>query len=358
MSIEFTEFECGERLPQQRELFENAFPEHQGMPAASLEHYQWKFHGLPWHPQSYEYEVAEDGRMLGYYAALPYPYEIAGRAMLAGMVCDVMTHSEARGRGVFTELGRFALGEMQATELAFVTGYPIRPEVMGGHMRVGWQVAFKLPMYIKPLRANAILRSKRLGWLAPMVNAGIVAQRSALALLPVAKGYASSDGSPSELLGSGSFAALVAGWAASVPNHLVKSAEFYQWRLGAPGTDYRVFLTHRGDETVAAAIGRETRLYGIPSLALLDLMVLPGHERALSTLYQEIEGWALRSGVEALVTMVSRSRARQYRLGRSGFMRSPYAFSLIVRSVSDAIAAETLAREADWHLMWIDSDDL
>ena len=358
MSLEFAVFKAGDRLPRQRELFENAFPEHQGMPTASLEHYQWKFHGLPWYPQSYEYEAAEDGRMLGYYAALPYPYEIAGRAMLAGMVCDVMTHSEARGRGVFTELGRFALGEMQVSELAFVMGYPIRPEVMGGHMRVGWQVGFKLPMYIRPLRANAILRSKRLGLLAPAANAVIVAQRAALARLPAAKGYASRSGSPSELLGSGSFAALVAGWAASVPNHLVKSAEFYQWRLGAPGVAYRVFMAHRGDEVVAAAIGREATLYGIPSFALLDLMVLPGHERALMTLYRDIECWALRGGAEALVTMVSRSRARQYRLARSGFLRSPYAFSLIARSVSDGIAVESLAREADWHLMWIDSDDL
>ena len=358
MSIEFAEFECRERLPQQRELFENAFPEHLGGPTASVEHYQWKFHGLPWNPQSYEYEAVEDDRMLGYYAALPYPYEIAGRPVTVGMVCDVMTHSQARGRGVFTELGRFALGELQATELAFVTGYPIRPEVMGGHMRVGWQVAFKLPMYIKPLRANAILSSKRLGWLAPIANAGIVAQRVALARLPATKGYTSAGGVPSGFLGSESFAELVAGWAASVPNHLVKSAEFYQWRLGAPGSHYQTFLAYRGREVVAAAIGREATLYGIPTFALLDLMVLPGHEGALTTLYREIERWALRGGAEALVTMISRSRARQYRLAHSGFLRSPYAFSLIVRSVSDAMAVESLAREADWHLMWIDSDDL
>ena len=30
--------------------------------------------------------------MLGYYAAIPYPYRIGDRRMLAGMVCDVMTH--------------------------------------------------------------------------------------------------------------------------------------------------------------------------------------------------------------------------------------------------------------------------
>ena len=102
----------------------------------------------------------EDGRILGYYAAIPYPYQIGGRRLLVGMVCDVMTHSDARGRGVFTELGRFALSSLEATDLAFVTGYPIRPEVMGGHLRAGWQVAFALPMYLMPLRADSMLASK------------------------------------------------------------------------------------------------------------------------------------------------------------------------------------------------------
>ncbi|MCU1490184.1 MAG: hypothetical protein JWM85_1589, partial [Acidimicrobiaceae bacterium] len=156
MTIEFSRFASGERLPEQRALFDDAFPEHRGLPPASSEHYGWKFHGSPFLPQSYEYAADEGGKMLGYYGAIPYPYEIGGRAVLAGMVCDVMTASQARGRGVFTQLGSYALKELEMSELAFVTGYPVRPEVMGGHLRVGWKVAFELPMYLRPLRADAI----------------------------------------------------------------------------------------------------------------------------------------------------------------------------------------------------------
>lgn len=358
MSIEFAEFEHQRGLPQQRELFENAFPENNGTPAASVEHYQWKFHGFPASPPSYEYEAAEDGKMLGYYAAIPYAYEVSGRRLRAGMVCDVMTHSDARGRGVFTELGRFSLARMQDMDLDFVTGYPIRPEVMGGHIRVGWRVAFELPMYLKPLRANAILTSKGMPWLAPVANLAISIARTLLAPRRAAAGYRGTEGAPRELFHSAAFERFLDAWSAEVPNHLVKSAEFYDWRLGAPGTEYRAFLVHRGEQVVAAAVGRAVDLDGIPSFALLDVMARKGHERALRVLYGDIEKMARRRRAEAIVTMMSKPRARDYRLLRFGFLKSPFVFKLIIRSLNDQVAVERLSQVEDWHLMWIDSDDL
>jgi GNAT superfamily N-acetyltransferase len=359
LSLEFGKFDQGAALSSQRELFENAFPENRGLPSASIEHYQWKFHSAPFSPASYEYSAIERGRMLGYYAAIPYPYQIAEQRVLAGMVCDVMTHSDARGRGVFTELGRFALTEMEATDLDFVTGYPVRPEVMGGHLRVGWKVAFELPMYLRPLKANAILRSKGLSWLAPVANIGVATHRGLLARRPKAKEYSASNGTPRELLHSSSFEAFREKWSASVKNHLVKSAEFYDWRLGAPGAEYHAFVVHRDDDVVvAAAVGREVHLHGIPSFALLDVMGLRDSAEALSTLYHDIECEAWRRGAEAIVTMMSRYRAREYRLSRFGFLKSPFTFKLIIRSLNGAVAVDRVSAEKDWHVMWIDSDDL
>lgn len=358
MSIEFAEFNSTDGLSQQRELFVDAFPEHLGTPATSPEHYRWKFHGSPFSPRSYEYSAREGSRMLGYYAAIPYPYQIGERRMVAGMVCDVMTHSEARGKGVFTELGKFALGRLEAEGVDFVTGYPIRPEVMGGHLRVGWKVAFDLPMFLRPLKANAIAKSKRVSWLAPVANVGIAIYQALLAPRATTGDYRSRRGSPRELFHSAPFETFLEKWSATVANHLVKSAEFYDWRLGAPGTQYHAFLVYRDDAVVAAAVGREARLQGIPSFALLDVMVLKGDESALPTLYDDIDDEARRHGAEAIVTMMSRQRARDYRLIRFGFLKSPFTFKLILRPLSDCVGLDRISTEKDWHLMWIDSDDL
>jgi hypothetical protein len=357
LSIELTEFNRSADLAEQRELFDDAFAENKGQPSGSTEHYEWKFSQAPATPPSYEFVARENGRMLGYYAAIPYPYRVGDRSALAGMTCDVMTHSQARGKGIFTKLGKFAVGEMARSELSFLTGYPIRPEVMGGHLRVGWEIMFELPMYLRPLRANSILATRRLGWLAPPVNVGIAAYQTSLR--PRARsGHEMLVGDPRTLFRSPQFDAFVARWSEGVRNHLVKTADFYAWRLGAPGTDYRAFLVTRGEQILAAAVGRLATLHGIPSFALLDLMSSGEDAGALATLYSEIDREARMHEVEAVVAMMSRSRARQYRLARYGFLRSPFAFKLIIHRLDGAIAPAELTDERSWHLMWIDSDDL
>jgi hypothetical protein len=172
------------------------------------------------------------------------------------------------------------------------------------------------------------------------------------------RGYTCTIGQPRDFARSEVIQRFLEEWRAGVPNHLVKSADFYEWRLGAPGTEYVTFLVHHGDRVVAAAVGREVVLHEIRSFALLDVMALGDDREALRSLHRIIDTEARRRGVEAVVTMMSRRRAREYRLIRYGFLRSPFTFKLILRSVDDSLTVEQLASERDWHLMWIDSDDL
>ena len=89
------------------------------------------------------------------------------------MVCDVMTHPEARGQGVFTKIGRYATEKMKEQKIHFTTGYPIRPEVIPGHIKVGWEKPFQLPLYLRPLKSNDLLKSKGLSVFIPFVNLGL-----------------------------------------------------------------------------------------------------------------------------------------------------------------------------------------
>ena len=38
---------------------------------------------------------------------------------------------------------------MRAAGMDLCVGFPIRPEVFPGHIKVGWKVAFDLPVYFK-----------------------------------------------------------------------------------------------------------------------------------------------------------------------------------------------------------------
>jgi hypothetical protein len=357
--LECRTFRADTGLPGQRKLFQDCFPETIGQPAEGNEHYYWKFHGYPGTPPSYEYGAFLEGDMIGYYAAIPYTYVIGERTLTAAMVCDVMTGSRARGKGVFTRLGAYSLEQMKAAGLDFATGYPIRPEVLPGHLKVGWKVVQRMPIYLKVLRTNAILRLKNLGFLWPLGNAGAAAFNWLSRWKPPGSGYTLTEASIPEFLTDSGYPLFLRKWMERVPNALRKDRDFLSWRLGAPDAEYRAFLVKTDSGEIAAvSIARATTLEKIPSLALLDLMILPGHERAFRRLDRALCRYALQSGCEVIALMIHQDWARRYGLGGAGFLKSPYVFSLIVRKLNETVDDGSLSDPGRWHTMWIDSDDL
>jgi hypothetical protein len=172
MELTFSGFDYKGNLSQQRELFKDCFPETNGELIQEEIHYKWKFHSFPFNIQSFEYACYSASELVGYSAAIPYRYRIGDKVTPVGMVCDVMTSSKQRGKGIFTKMGSYATGEL-AAEVPFTMGYPIRKEVIPGHLKVGWQIPFSMPLYMKFLRSDSLLKNRKLGFMSPLANAGI-----------------------------------------------------------------------------------------------------------------------------------------------------------------------------------------
>lgn len=356
MTIQYRRFEEDADLASQRELFQLSFPESIGTSAASIEHYRWKFRGTPSEPQSFEY-VAEDAQgLVGYYAALPFPYKIGNALQKIGMVCDVMTHPRARGKGVFTALGHYATGDLASRGITLVTGYPVRPEVIPGHLKVGWSIAFSLPVYFYPLRADAVLRRAHLPFLAPFLNALLALFRLRL---PRRHHRLHVTLESAEIFETSAYETFLSKWLDSKAHALVKTTAFLKWRLGAPGVKYSVAVARANQEIQALAIIREAHLHGVPMVAILDIMALPGHEHIVPHLHQAILRFALTARCEAIALAISPSWAKSYKLAKAPYFRTPVAFKVIMKALeATSVSDHALDPEKAWHLMWIDSDDL
>lgn len=359
MSLTFKPFDEAREFAPQRELFVDAFPEQKGQVVESRAHYLWKFHSFPHAPAAYEYSAYLGDKMVGYYAAIPFQYGIGAAQRTAGMVCDVMTHTQARGQGVFTRLGKYSLDELTKAGVDFVTGYPIRPEVIPGHLKVGWKIVCPLPLYVKFLSTKTLLAGRGFGWFAPLGNLAVRTMNGLLSLVtPRASRYRCEELSRDAFLTDPAVAAFCLAWQQHVANHLTKTPAYYRWRLGAPQTQYRFFVVRESEAVVALAVCRRTDLRGIPSLAILDFMVLPEHGRAARSLHRAIADAAAQDGAEAVATMSTRHWARRYGFLRAGMLRSPLTFKLIVKKLNASMSDDELYSEERWHLMWIDSDDL
>jgi hypothetical protein len=358
MELLFKTFDNNEHLKDQRLLFSECFPETHGQPTETNNHYFWKFHSFPAAPTSYEYAAWEGDDMIGYYASIPYRYRLGEQTSTAGMVCDVMTGVKARGKGVFTKLGFFSTEAMQKEGLDFVIGYPIRHEVIPGHLKVKWKIAYEMPIYMRFLKTNAVLTKKKMGFAAPLANLALKCFDIVFVKSKAGKEYSVNVLDKEDFFKLADYEDFFEKWQTNICNPLLKTMDFMKWRLGAPATEYKIVTIRKNKNLVAIAITRKTVMEDIPVLAILDLMMLPGNEKCLPAIGKTLIEISKNYRAEAVVTMMSKLQAKNYYLKSLGFVTSPFKFSLIIKKLNDKIADSLLFNEANWQLMWIDSDDL
>jgi hypothetical protein len=253
MDLQFAHFDEASDLFEQRKLFDLSFPENIGTSVSSIDHYRWKFNSNLNNREPAEYVARKSSNIVGYYAALPYEYIINGKSYLCGMVCDVMTHPQVRGQGVFTKIGFYATDELASAGYDFVSGYPIRPEVIPGHLKVGWKIVTKLPMFLRPIK-SAHLLPKKIKFLSKIIDP-VLLIINLMASINSRK-YNVKILTRSEFLKLEGIEELILKWQLNLPNALIKSKNFFEWRTGAPETEYKFVLLQKEDAYVGLAVTR------------------------------------------------------------------------------------------------------
>lgn len=354
MELRYSHFDYKDNLAQQRELFKDCFPETNGEGIQENRHYNWKFQSFPNDIKSWEYAAYVDNNMVGYYAALPYKYKIGKKTTTVGMVCDVMTNTNYRGKGIFTKVGTYSTAEL-ASQVPFTMGYPIRKEVIPGHLKIGWKIPFSLPLYMKFIRLDALLQSRKLGFIAPLANVFINTYNLFAKTKSDKKLTYKITTKIDEVE---DYVKFVESWVATVPNGLIKNIEFARWRYGAPERQYNFLSVYNLEGKMIAFVSyRKIIKENVPSYGILDLMVLPGYD-CYGYIFKVLSEKAKKDKVEAIMTMMSNHSAKEYKLLTNGFFKSPYVFQLIIKNLTNEFSNEELFNEKNWHLMWVDSDDL
>ena len=148
-------------------------------------------------------------------------------------------------------------------------------------------------------------------------------------------------------------------WSQQGQNHLVRTAEFYRWRLTAPESAYTVTALYHDDSQLAGlAITRNSILHGFPITNIVDFLILPQYKSAAGALHDELARLSRETGTAGLVVMTTQSNAARWGLRRNGYFRSKIEFKLILKWLSTEAAPNTFWSESAWHLTWADTDNL
>lgn len=357
MSLKFVPFDKTKELSLQRKLFIECFPENTGKIQASNSHYNWKFHSFPGkNVKSWEFQAQIDDEMVGYYAAIPYTYSFNSEVFNVGMVCDVMTGVKARGKGVFTKLGISSTESMRALGVDFTMGYPIRPEVIPGHLKAGWDKVFELPLYIKVISFKPFLTKIKLDFLYRFFDIFLVLIPFIKSFHNSLKEYSVKTFSKEEIVDI-DFDSFNLKLKDDIIISLDKSSEFIKWRLGAPETQYDINVLFCKKEMVGYTISRDVIKKGIPVSAVLDISVLNKNIIGLKLLIKTLAKLSIKKDNGALLFMCSKFQYKKLNLLASGFIKTPFKFWLIIKNLS-GVDKTILHKQENWCLNWIDSDDL
>lgn len=353
MELELRQFKYPEEFESYLELFNDAFPEVGG---GSRQRFDWLLHGYPTDGEkSYEYAAYIGNEMVGFYAAVPYEYVIGEEKTPVGMTCGVMTSSKYRGKGIFTKLGRYSTNAM-SKYVPFLTGYPIRAAVIPGHLKVGWKIAFELPLFVKVLKSDSFMASKGKVWMKYIINP-IVKIYNGINNIHANRKYTTEIfDNVNEIPVGESWDEFINTWNHTVRNHLIKDDRFMKWRYSRPGNTYHfIFLKSKGRIVSFAAL-RFVEKLGVPTLCIMDMMSIDN--KSLSTLHYSIYELAKQGNAELILCMMSKKSAKEYNLVSNGFIKSNNIFKLIIKNLTNEFSDEELLPEKNWHLMWVDSDDL
>ena len=91
--------------------------------------------------------VTDEGIVASGYGIIRNRYVWKNEAVDVGLVCDVFTNANFRKMGLFKKVSLLAIKREELTDTNFLIGFPIRDEVMPGHISVGWKYIFDMPLW-------------------------------------------------------------------------------------------------------------------------------------------------------------------------------------------------------------------
>lgn len=343
MNLEFQPLDLHNQIPLLQDLLKKGFPDSDIGLDFSPEMLIWKF------SESFQHGLSHiglvDGVAASFYGVLPRKYSFEGANCEIGLVVDVLSVPAMRGKGLFVSSGINALKVLETTGISSVIGFPIRPEVLPGHLKVGWKVNFSMPVYVYPIGSGPAH-----GFLPNIKKVILKFLYKALTPLRFSPSRSVSELSVNEFVTDKDVQQFFSGQTVVGNISLVKNPDFLKWRLSKPNARYTCFVL-RGTGVSATAVVRIMNIGGFQTLAIVDLESLS--VKNSKTLMSHIAAFAATSRCDLIGFCSNKSNFKRLGLRRFGFLNSPKKFKVITRSIgqSNHNLVEQFTR-----ITWLDSD--
>lgn len=293
------------------ESYSRCFPESKMSATESIEYLIRKYGQDVSVPKNLRYAtlIQNESIVVAGYGVIPNTYRLGVTFKKVGLVCDVFTHPDYRRMGLFKRVSHVAIEREAELGTELLIGFPVREEVMPGHLSVGWRHAFNMNIW----------------WALPRVN---------FQKMPV---HTVSYSELVFLYDSKKF-------------KIDFNEEFFKHRRSYLSNSY---FSITGKDNENFAIFTKDRIRGISFICILYLQSdSPESTRAL---IETLRGYSFRLKTFGIIGCWNDSYATQLYLQKSTLRRSKKHQKVILKELSSVLRQYG---EEDFQLSWIDSDTL
>ena len=318
----------------------------------SEDYWDWEFK-YNHHGSAEIYLVRDQSRIIGHYAIIPQRFSVAGAEYKAGLVVDVMTHPNYRKQGMFYSVSKFAL---EKTETDFTIGYPIRNDVMPGHLKAGWEVVKKIPVYVLPINFKKILASyisdnffsKTLGNILSSPYKAIFSGKPDHEQYDFFKTDNLSDFTKYFFINND-------------PNGIfqIKNSEYIKWRFdNNKKLEYEKYVVRKKSvqDTLAYFVLRRKNIMNLISLNIAEIQINSTEKDILRSIILFIREKARNESYDCIACMLLDNSDISKHLKNFGMIKSPYHFKVIIHNNTSTDFISLFRNEKDVRLNWADTD--
>ena len=253
--------------------------------------------------------MTDDGIVASGYGIVRNKYSRNGEDHGVGLVCDVFTNADFRKMGLFKKVSLLAIKREELTDTKFLIGFPVRDEVMPGHLSVGWRYFFDMPLW----------------WAFPRLGLIKNVQKNPNLLSSM--------------------------FTNSRTKIMVKiTNEYLNWRFSLFEVDY--FLVGIPESTDFAIV-RKAKLKNLPFTCIVFMQSTS--KRNSKILVRNIRNLSLRLGTLGVIGSWNNAYSNDLFLPTSGLRKSSKFQKVIVRELN---GFKCPSEEDQYSLSWIDSDTL
>jgi hypothetical protein len=253
--------------------------------------------------------VTNDGVVASGYGIVRNKYSQGKEKLNVGLVCDVFTRPDFRKMGLFKRVSLLAIKREEFTDTKFLIGFPIREEVMPGHLSVGWRYIFDMPLWWALPRLGFIRNVEKN---PPLSSLNIATETKKIAIKP--------------------------------------SRDYLDWRFSLFNVAYYLVTVPNSEDF---AIVRKSKLGKLPFTCIVFMQsTSKKHSR---NIIREVRKLSLCLGTLGVIGCWNDSYAQDLFVTTSGLRKSSKYQKVIVRELNGFKCPN---EEEKYRLSWMDSDTL